>query len=111
MVLKGHEHVLLIGGTFIIVLICVLVKSFYLKGGFLVGSTKFSPFGLCVKKRLLDLGMTQKELEEEVNRRTGLFVDAGYMYKILTGQREAPKISRAVRDILNITECKQDTTK
>lgn len=75
-----------------------------------MGSTKFSPFGLCVKKKLLDLGMTQKELEEEVNKRTGLFVDAGYMYKILTGQREAPKIAQAVREILDLPEQEQHTT-
>ena len=57
---------------------------------------------LCVKKRLLDLGMTQKELEQIVSERTGLFVDAGYMYKILSGQREAPKISEAIREVLEI---------
>ncbi len=76
----------------------------------MLGSTKFSPFGLCVKKKLLDLGMTQKELEEEVNKRTGLFVDAGYMYKILTGQREAPKIAQAVREILDLPEQEQHST-
>jgi len=67
-----------------------------------VGTPKFTEFGLCVKKRLLDLGMTQKELEQIVSERTGLFVDAGYMYKILSGQREAPKISEAIRDVLQI---------
>ena len=75
-----------------------------------MGSTKFSPFGLCEKKRLLDFGMTQKELEEEVNKRTGLFVDAGHMYKILTGQREAPKIAQAVREILDLPEQEQHST-
>lgn len=67
-----------------------------------MGTPKFTEFGLCVKKRLLDLGMTQKELERIVSERTGLFVDAGYMYKILSGQREAPKISEAIRDVLQI---------
>ncbi len=67
-----------------------------------MGTPKFTEFGLCVKKRLLDLGMTQKELEQIVSERTGLFVDAGYMYKILSGQREAPKISEAIRDVLQI---------
>ena len=46
--------------------------------------------------------MTQKELEQIVSERTGLFVDAGYMYKILSGQREAPKISEAIKDVLDI---------
>ena len=67
-----------------------------------MGTPKFTEFGLCVKKRLLDLGMTQKELEQIVSERTGLFVDAGYMYKILSGQREAPKISDAIREVLEI---------
>ncbi len=67
-----------------------------------MGTPKFTEFGLCVKKRLLDLGMTQKELEQIVSERTGLFVDAGYMYKILSGQREAPKISEAIKDVLDI---------
>ena len=67
-----------------------------------MGTPKFTEFGLCVKKRLLDLCMTQKELEQIVSERTGLFVDAGYMYKILSGQREAPKISEAIREVLEI---------
>ena len=67
-----------------------------------MGTPKFTEFGLCVKKSLLDLGMTQKELEQIVSERTGLFVDAGYMYKILSGQREAPKISEAIKDVLDI---------
>ena len=67
-----------------------------------MGTPKCTEFGLCVKKRLLDLGMTQKELEQIVSERTGLFVDAGYMYKILSGQREAPKISEAIKDVLDI---------
>ena len=67
-----------------------------------MGTPKFTEFGLCVKKRLLDLGMTQKELEQIISERTGLFVDAGYMYKILSGQREAPKISEAIKEVLRI---------
>ena len=101
---------LIFDDTYIIVQLLVPVNIFYVKGGFLVGNTKFSPFGLCVKKRLLDLGMTQKELGEEVNKRTGLFVDAGYMYKILTGQREAPKIVQAVREVLDLPEQDQHST-
>lgn len=76
----------------------------------MLGNTKFTPFGLCVKKKLLDFGMTQKELEEEVAKRTGLFVDAGYMYKILTGQREAPKITQAIREVLELSEQDQHST-
>lgn len=66
--------------------------------------SKYSDFGLCVKTELLRLGKEQKWLEETVSEMTGLFVDSGYMYKILTGQRNAPKIVTAIREILNIKE-------
>lgn len=66
--------------------------------------SKFSDFGLCVKTELLRIGKTQKWLEEAVAEKTGLFVDGGYMHKILTGQRNAPKIIAAICEILNIEE-------
>ena len=67
-----------------------------------MNESKFSDFGLCVKTELLRMGKEQKWLEEAVTEKTGLFVDNGYMYKILTGQRNAPKIVSAIREILNI---------
>lgn len=66
--------------------------------------SKFSDFGLCVKTELLRQGKEQKWLEEVVSEKTGLYVDSGYMYKILTGQRNAPKICAAIREVLNIQE-------
>lgn len=66
--------------------------------------SKFSDFGLCVKTKLLQMGKEQKWLEEAVAEKTGLFVDNGYLYKILTGQRKAPKIVAAIREILEIKE-------
>ena len=63
---------------------------------------KFTEFGLCVKTELLRRGKEQKWLEEEASKKTGLFVDSGYMYKILTGQRKAPKIVQAICEILDI---------
>lgn len=63
---------------------------------------KFSEFGLCVKTELLKKSRSQIWLEEEITKKTGLYVDSGYMYKILTGQRKAPKIVDAICDILNI---------
>lgn len=63
---------------------------------------KFTTFGLCVKNKLLCMGKEQKWLEERIKEKTGLFVDSGYMYKILTGQRSAPKIVKAIREILDI---------
>ena len=64
--------------------------------------SKFSDFGLCIKTKLLQTNKTQKWLAEEVTNKTGLYVDSGYMYKILTGQRNAPKIVDAICEILNI---------
>lgn len=66
--------------------------------------SKFSDFGLCVKTELLRIGKTQKWLEEAVAEKTGLFVDGGYMHKILTGKRNAPKIVATICEILNIEE-------
>lgn len=66
--------------------------------------SKISEFGLCVKTELLKSRRTQKWLEEEITKRTGLYVDNGYMHKILTGQRNAPKIVEAIRDILNLQD-------
>ena len=64
--------------------------------------SKFTDFGLCVKTELLRTGRDQKWLEETVSQKTGLYVDGGYMYKILTGQRNAPKIVAAICEILSI---------
>lgn len=69
-----------------------------------MNKSKFLDFGLSVKKKLLEQGKTQVWLEKEVSKRTGLYVDRGYMYKILTGQRNAPKIVEAIREILKIKE-------
>ena len=55
-------------------------------------------------------GKTQKWLEEEITNRTGLFADSGYMDKILKGKRNAPKVVQAIRDILEIQDCNQDTS-
>lgn len=66
--------------------------------------SKFTDFGLCVKTKLLQLGKDQKWLEKSITEKTGLFVDGGYMYKILTGQRRAPKVVAAIKEILNIVE-------
>lgn len=64
--------------------------------------SKFSDFGLDVKTKLLRMGKEQKWLEEAVSEKTGLYMDSGYLYKILTGQRNAPKIVDAICEILNI---------
>ena len=64
--------------------------------------SKFNDFGLCVKYKLLQMGKEQVWLEQAVSEKTGLFVDNGYLYKIFTGRRNAPKIVDAICEILNI---------
>lgn len=66
--------------------------------------SKFSDFGLSVKTELLRRGKEQKWLEEAIRERTGLYVDGGYMYKILTAQRKAPKVVAAIREILGMED-------
>ena len=92
----------MLGGTYIVVLISVLVNRQFTEGGTFVEMCKFTEFGLCVKDKLLRRGKEQKWLEEEVTKLTGKFMDSGYMYKILTGQRTAPKIVKAICEILDI---------
>lgn len=70
---------------------------------------KFTTFGKAVKKALVDIGKTQDWLSDQVESHTGLFIDSGYMYKILTGQRKAPKIVQAIREILDLPEQNQDS--
>ena len=99
-----HSFALLIVGSFIIVHKYVPVNSKEIKEEFFVNCSKFTDFGLCVKTELLRIGKDQKWLMAAVTEKTGLFVDCSYMYKILTGQRNAPKIVAAIREILNIKE-------
>lgn len=89
-------------GTFIIVHLRVLVNMKEGKERKNVNLSKFSDFGLRVKVQLLQNGKDQKWLEEAVSKKTGLYVDNGYFYKILTGKRNAPKIVAAICEILNI---------
>ena len=59
-------------------------------------------FGKQVKKRLVDIDKNQSWLIDEVRKRTGLFVDSGYLWRILTGARHAPRVTEAICEILNI---------
>lgn len=92
----------MIVGTFIIVPITVLVNVKIRKVVKIMKNSKFTDFGLAVKIKLLMMGKEQKWLEEAVAEKTGLYVDGGYMYKILTGQRNAPKITAAIMEILEM---------
>lgn len=66
---------------------------------------EYTGFGLAVKTKLLGPPTrTQSWLADEVRLATGLYVDTAYISKILTGQRAAPKIVQAIREILELPE-------
>lgn len=71
---------------------------------------KLTDFGLQVKIALLKKGVDQSWLASKVTEQTGLFADSSYLYKILTGQRNAPRITEAISSILNLekTSCAKD---
>lgn len=104
-IVASTEHrILIFVGTYIIVPLAVLVNIKEGKESKFVNLSNFSDFGLCVKTKLLRLGKDQNWLIKAISEKTGLYVDSGYMYKILTGQRKAPKIVEAIREILEIEE-------
>lgn len=71
-------------------------------------SCKFTDFGLCVKTELLRRGMEQKQLIEQIQAR-GMYADSGYLYKIFTGQRSAPKVVQAICEILELPVSSEST--
>lgn len=64
--------------------------------------TQPTDFGKEVKKKLVDINQTQSWLIDQVRGKTGMFLDNGYLNKIMTGQRNAPKIKQAIREILEL---------
>ena len=69
-----------------------------------MAKTVLTPFGKEVKKRLVDLEQSQVWLIEQVAARTGLYFDGSYLFKVMTGQLNTPKIVQAIREILDIPD-------
>lgn len=65
---------------------------------------QLTDFGKSVKKNLIDLGQSQEWLIEQIRAKTGMFCDSGYLYKIFSGQRNAPAIVKAINEILDLSE-------
>lgn len=99
MAMAVQNFVLMFGGAYIIVHRSVLVKTDVWRQAMEV---KMMDFRKQVKYRLIDLGKSQKWLEEAVSKKTGLFVDASYLNKIYNGQRNPTKIVDAICEILDI---------
>ena len=65
---------------------------------------ELTAFGKQIKYRLIDLGKTQTWLQKQITEKTGLYMDSSYMYKVLTGQKNSPKVVQAIREILDIPD-------
>lgn len=61
-------------------------------------------FGKTVKKKLIDLDLQQKWLIAEVNKRTGMRLDNSYFQKIMRGDRNSPRVTSAICEILKIED-------
>jgi hypothetical protein len=63
-----------------------------------------SDFGHKVKTKLLKLKKNQTWLIDEVKKKHNCFLDSAYMSKILSGERQAPKIRKVICEVLDIKE-------
>lgn len=64
----------------------------------MAGQTKLTPLGKKIKKRLVDLDMTQRDLAALLG------VNAPYITKILTGARTGAKYRKQIAEILGIDD-------
>lgn len=55
-----------------------------------------------VKIALIRLGKSQKWLIEQIEEKTGGYMDHSYLRRILTGKCNTPKMVKAISDILNL---------
>ena len=65
---------------------------------------QLTPFGLTVRKRLLEIGMTQVELADQVG------TTKGYLNKILNGSRSGEKYINKIVIVLGISPEELDRT-
>ncbi|MEF9976662.1 MAG: XRE family transcriptional regulator [Oscillospiraceae bacterium] len=63
---------------------------------------KLCAFGKQIKLKLVDIEQNQEWLISQVREDTGLFMDNGYLYKILTGKLKTPKIVESISKILGL---------
>lgn len=88
-----------------VVQLFVPVNNIIFKEVKFVKMAEYTAFGLDVKTKLLGPPTkTQAWLAREISCETGLAVDDAYLSKILTGQRNAPKIVQAIQKILDLPE-------
>lgn len=59
-------------------------------------------YGKSVRRKLIEIDQTQRWLEKEVSKKTGLYCDCSLLYKIFTGKTPGKKIVSAINEILNM---------
>ena len=61
-----------------------------------------SEYGKTIKVRLVELGVDQNWLIEQVRNKTGLYFNSSYLHKILCGTEKPKTITAAIDEILSI---------
>lgn len=67
-----------------------------------MGNAKFCQYGKEIKKRLVDIDKPQVWLIEQVQKDTGLYFDDSYLYKIMAGKNNNPKIKTSINKVLGM---------
>lgn len=70
---------------------------------------ELNDFGIKVKKRLIDLQRTQNWLINEVRISTGMFMDNGYLQKLMTGRATSAHMCAVILDVLGMQEAGNGT--
>lgn len=63
---------------------------------------ELTKFGKSICIALINNNKSQKWLIDQVQEKTGLYFDGGYLYKIKLGRVATPKIVTAIEGILDI---------
>lgn len=66
--------------------------------------TPNTEFGKAVKKALIDRDKTVTWLCTQIELKTGMYADSGYLRKIFIGERKAGKMKDIICDILELPE-------
>lgn len=74
-------------------------------------TASITQFGKTIKHRLIDLDKQQAWLIDEVEKKTGLYFDSSYLYKVMIGVNNSPRIIGAICEILSIDPPEKEANK
>lgn len=69
---------------------------------------KTTEFGRLIKIRLIEKDQTQAWLIREIQKKTGLYIDHGYLWKIMCGHLATPAVVAAIKEILGLEDQKNE---